>query len=96
MFATLIHFEGEDEGRLAAGISHVEEEVLPAMRATPGIGGVWLVDRENGQRITLMVADDQDAFDAAMARVAEARAAQPDRERPVPSSVARYDVYGRV
>jgi hypothetical protein len=31
-----------------------------------------------------------------MAKVAEARAAHPDRERPAPSSVARYEVYGRV
>jgi hypothetical protein len=43
-----------------------------------------------------MVWDAQEQFDAAMARVQQARAEDPDRHRPAPSSVARFEVYGSV
>lgn len=96
MFATVISFEGEDDQAQAAGISHVEDEVLPALRASGGISGFWLVDPDNGRRLTVMVADSEEAFQAAMAKVAEAREADPNRHRPGPSNVARFEVYGRL
>jgi hypothetical protein len=96
MFATVITFEGEDADAQAAGISHVEDEVLPALRAAEGLSGVWLVDPEGGRRLTVMVAESEDAFQAAMAKVAAAREADPDRTRPAPSSVGRFQVYGRI
>ncbi len=96
MFATVITFDGEDAATQAAGISHVEDEVLPVLQQHSGVTGLWLVDPESGRRLTVMVADDDAAFQSAMARIAEVRAADPDRTRPAPSSVSTYRVYGRV
>jgi hypothetical protein len=95
-YATVIAFEGEDPETQAAGISHVEEEVLPVLQQVRGVTGIWLVDPDSGRRMTVMVADDDGAFQAAMARIAEVRAADPDRVRPAPSSVSRFRIYGRV
>lgn len=96
MFATVITFDGEDAEALAAGISHVEDEVLPALGGTDGLSGLWLVDPASGRRLTVMVVENEDAFQEAMAKVAAAREADPERPRPAPSSVGRYQVYGRV
>jgi hypothetical protein len=96
MFATVISFDGEDADTIAAGIEHVDAEVLPAIRSAEGVTGLWLVDREGGRRLSVVVAESQEAFDAAMAKVAEARAADPGRTRPAPTSVARFEVYGQV
>jgi hypothetical protein len=95
MFAVVMTFEGESPQDLQDGISHVDEEVLPALSDAKGLTGVWLVDREAGRRITLMVWDSQEAYDAAMAAVGAARAKDPDRHRPAPTSFSRWEVYGR-
>jgi len=96
MFAMVLSFDGESPEDLTAGIEHVKDEVIPAVAGTPGVQGWWLADNENGRRLTLMVWDSQEQFDAAMARVQQARAKDPDRRRPAPSSVARFEVYGSV
>jgi hypothetical protein len=93
MFATVISFEGEDAHAQAAGISHVADEVVPAMKQVEGIHGYWLADRNTGRRLTILVADSQEAFDASMVKVAAAREADPDRHRPTPCSVSRFDAY---
>jgi hypothetical protein len=39
---------------------------------------------------------DEQHYEDGMARVQKARAEDPDRHRPAPTAVARYEVYGRV
>jgi hypothetical protein len=95
MFAIVLSFDGETADALTAGIDHVTDEVIPAL-AESGVHGWWLADRENGRRMTVMVWDTQEQYDAGMARVQEARAKNPDRHRPAPSSVSRFEVYGSI
>jgi hypothetical protein len=95
MFATVMTFDDSPEDA-EHGIDHVNDEVIPAMEQANGLVGVWLVDRASGKRMTVMVWDDEPEMQAAMARVGEFREKFGDRVRPAPSSVERFEVYGRV
>ena len=96
MFAMVLSFDGESPADLTAGIEHVKDGVIPAPAGSGGVQGWRLADRENGRGMTAMVRDAQEQSDAAMARVQQYRAKDPDRRRSAPSSVARFEVYGSV
>lgn len=96
MFAMVMTFDGESSKDLNAGIEHVREEVMPAFERSGGVKAWWLVDREAGRRVTVMIWDGEDQFQAGMAGVQDARAQNPDRNRPAPTSVQRYEIYGTV
>jgi hypothetical protein len=95
MFAQVITFD-ESPDAIEHGIEHVLDEVVPPLKESEGLTGLWLVDRENGRRITVMVWADEAQMAAGMERVAAAREAAGDRPRPKPSSVGRYEVYARL
>jgi hypothetical protein len=95
MHAIVITFK-DSETDLADGIEHVRDEVVPAAEATDGVQGVWLVDRETGERMSVMLFDSDAAAEAAFAAIGERRAADPDRNRPKPTGSRRYEIYARV
>ena len=96
MFAIVMTFDDGSAENVEAGISHVEDEVLPALRDASGLQGWWLVDRVGNRRVSLMVWDNDEHYNTAMAMVQEARAKDPDRRRPPPSSVGRFEIYGTI
>ena len=95
MFAQVMTFDESPE-QLESGIQHVEEEVIPPLSHVEGLHAFWLVNREEGRRITVMVWDDEAAADTGMKAVQAERAKEPDRRRPTPTSVERFEVYGSV
>jgi hypothetical protein len=95
MYCQVISFE-DAPNDLTDGISHVLEEVVPAAEAAPGVRGIWLVDRESGRRLSVMLFEDEASAEALFASVGERRAAEPGRNRPKPTGVQRYEVYATV
>ena len=95
MFAQVITFE-EQPDEVQTGIEHVRHEVLPSLSKAQGLHGLWLVDREHGRRVSVMVWDSQEAADAAMQELAAYREKLGNPPRPTPTSVERYEVYASV
>ena len=95
MHALVVRFE-DNPSDLRAGIEHVLEEVIPVAQATEGVRGVWLVNPESGERLSVMLFENHEAADALFAAIGEIREANPDRNRPAPVDSAAYDVYASV
>jgi heme-degrading monooxygenase HmoA len=96
VFAVVMTFENETPEDVEAGIRHVGDEIIPPLQEAEGVRGWWLVDREEGRRITVMVWEDEEKYQAGMQAIQAIRAKDPDRHRPPPSSVSRFEVYGQV
>jgi hypothetical protein len=95
MYAMVVTFK-DSPSDLEDGIAHVRDEVVPAAAATDGVQGLWLADRETGDRLSVMLFADEAAADAMFAKVGERRAADPDRNRPKPTGSHRYEVFAQV
>jgi len=94
LYAQVITFEESPEA-VDVGIGHVLQDVVPALEENGGVTGFWLVDRERGKRLSIMVWDSEETAQAAFAKIGE-RVAQHPGERPKPVSVERFEIYARV
>jgi len=94
MYAQVVTFEGCAD-QVQAGIDHVLDDVIPALATSPGLSGLWLVDREHGKRLSIMVWESEAHASAAMAKVQE-RVARSKHQRPTPTKVERFEIYAQV
>src|SRR5262245_10683596 len=95
MFAVVMTFDDTPDGT-DAGVTHVLEEVIPTLKDTPGLLGLWMVDRTKSRRLTVMAWDDEAHYEAGMAAIAARRAANPGDHWQVPTELERYDLFAEV
>jgi hypothetical protein len=80
-----------DRSKLEEGISHVRDEVLPAVTAIEGcVGMSMLVDREAGRCIATTAWESDDAMQASAERVKPLRA---DAEQSLGASTSTVDLW---
>jgi hypothetical protein len=95
MYAQVTRFE-DSPSDLEDGIAHVRDEVVPVAKALSGVRGLWLVDRETGERLSVLVFDDEATAATLFAEVGDRRAADPSRNRPAPVGSTRYEIFAEV
>ena len=95
MYAMVTRFE-DNPTNLNDGISHVLDEVIPEVEKAEGVRGIWLANRDIGERLSVMLFDDPGTADKLFAAIAERRAADPGRNRPTPVDSVVYEVYASV
>lgn len=96
MILTVAEFDETGEV-LDEGLRHVAEEVVPAVSGAGGLAaGYWVVDRENGKRLSVMLWDSPEAMAAAMpgvsAKITQQREAAGRATQSSPNRTARYEV----
>ena len=94
MYAQIVTFQETPE-QVDAGITHVLDDVIPALERAPGLTGIWLADRAAGKRLSIMVWESEAAASTAMAEV-QKRVAASKHTRPTPASVEKFEVYAMV
>jgi hypothetical protein len=101
MIVTIATFEETGE-QLEEGMRHVREEVVPSLRGAAGLrAAYWVVDREGGKRLSVVVWEDADAPAAAMPGVVasikrlreEAGLTEPQRS---PDRSERFEAFAEV
>lgn len=97
MIVSVATFNNETSDELEEGIRHINQEVVPAMTGTDGLrAAYWVVDRENGQRLSVTVWDSGEAAGAAWpgisAKITAAREAAGLGAQRSPDSSARYEL----
>ena len=88
--------------QLEEGVRHVKQEVVPSLRGAQGLKtACWVVDREQGQRLSIVIWESADAMSAAMPLVAAAIKRRRDEggltepQRP-PDSGRRFEVFAQL
>ena len=95
MFAQLITFD-ETPDQVEEGIRHVTDEVIAPLAGTAGLRGFWLVNRDTGTRVSVMLWDDDDAMQAGFATLGAFRDSIGNPPRPTPTKVERFEIYGQI
>ena len=97
MIMTVATFEDTGDV-LEEGVRHVRDEVVPAISGSDGLlAGYWVVDRDSGRPLSVMVWRDAEAISGAMpsvmGRIKEMRDRAGRSAQPGPSHSERYEVF---
>jgi hypothetical protein len=101
MIVTVATFS-EPADKIEEGIRHIQEEVVPSIRGAAGLkAGYWVVNREAGERLSILIWNTAEDMAAAMPGVMasikqireRAGRSQPQRS---PDRSQRYEVVAQV
>ncbi len=101
MVVTVAIFRETADG-LEEGISHVRDEVVPSLRGAGGLkAGYWVVNREAGERLSIMIWNSAEDMAAVMPRVMASikqlrESAGRSEPQPSPDSSQCYEVVAQI